>query len=316
MIDFNAAFSRHILLRLLLLLGAALGVALLNLEFISEVYFRNQLTSTGLIINGSIAALFLLGMLKLVWILWRYQREERALAAFVEALEAGLSQPAAEIDADTLIHRRYSTVLRLARDNAAINHSALASMLLANEHTRLSFPKFINNILILTGVFGTIVSLSIALVGASDLLSNADELGNMGLVIHGMSTALSTTITAIVCYLFYGYFYLKLTDAQTHLLSGVEQVTAIHLLPSYSHSSDTLLHDVAGLVQSLKEVAAGMHKAQEENSAAAMRLHEVAAELNRRVGPVGEDIDAIKGLLREGFRLPDADGAAADEGER
>ena len=134
-------------------------------------------------------------------------------------------------------------------------HGALAAMLTADESTRLGVVRFINNILILTGVFGTIVALSIALLGASDLLEGAPGGGNMGLVIHGMSTALSTTITAIVCYLFYGYFNLKLSDAQSHLLGSIEEVTTIYLLPRFSHDSESMLHEVAGLIHEVKPAA-------------------------------------------------------------
>ena len=38
--------------------------------------------------------------------------------------------------------------------------------------------------------------------------------GSLSVVVHGMSTALSTTMTAILAYLFFGYFYLRVIDIQ------------------------------------------------------------------------------------------------------
>jgi septal ring factor EnvC (AmiA/AmiB activator) len=128
----------------------------------------------------------------------------------------------------------------------------------------------------------------------------------MGLVIHGMSTALSTTITAILCYLFYGYFYIKLTDAQTHFLSGVEEVTTVYLLPRHARDSDTMLQEVAGLVHALREAADNLRSTQHEYIEAGTRLNTVAARLDERMRNTTENIDDIKQLLREGFRLPAA----------
>ncbi len=310
MIDLSVNYSRRVLLRLVILLLLAVALIFVGLREISEVYFSNQLTDTGLIINGFIAALFVLGTVKIVMVLMRYQAEESALQRVADALEEGDYQPESEVSAQRLIAQRLAAIRSLSKRNAPVDHSALAATLLASESTRISFARFVNNTLILVGVFGTIVSLSMALVGASNLLSNVESMAGMEQVIHGMSTALSTTMTAIVCYLFFGYFFIKLTDAQTHLLSAIEQVTTLHLLPQYAHSSDTMLHEVAGLVRSLQQVVTQMQQAQGDYLAAGQGLREVVSAVNQQVTPMGQNIEIIKGVLHEGFRLPPKDGDA------
>ena len=304
MIETRRNFSRRMLIRLIVLGVIGVIVLLANLEFINNLYLERQETPVGLIINGGIIMVFLLGLLKVVAALSYYMREESALARFVRQIEVDPKQLLKGVSQKSVIARRYNTILGLSGKYAKINHSALAASLLADESTRVSFAKYVSNILILTGVFGTIVSLSVALVGASSLLDTAQSSGDMGLVIHGMSTALSTTITAILCYLFYGYFYLKLSDAQAHFLSGVEEVTTVYLLPEFSRDSESMLHEVSGLVGSLREATEGMLEIQQEYATAGNRLQEVVTGLGLRLGDTKDDIDAIKKLLREGFRLP------------
>jgi len=312
-------FSRNTLIRMFIL--AALGLALLvwKFDFINNVYFRDQLTSTGLVINGTILGLFLLGLLRIVGILLRYSREESAIRMVIRNLEQGVS-PLLEVPESRIISRRYRTLEALHESSTPINHNALASTLVATESTRSSFPRFISNILILSGVFGTIVSLSIALIGASDLLGATVNTDGMGLVIHGMSTALSTTITAIICYLYFGYFFLKLTDAQTNLVSSVEQVTNNFFLPRFQVQADTVLHQFAGLIRSLHELLGQMRKSQNSYASLAQEMrtsHQAFEDLETRIisalvevyktkiQPVTADMDEIKALLRLGFRLPD-----------
>jgi biopolymer transport protein ExbB/TolQ len=231
-------------------------------------------------------------------------QEEISLARFVRQFSSDPEKLMKGVSPKSVIARRHNTIRKLSEAHARINHSALAATLAADENTRISFTRYVSNILILTGVFGTIVSLSVALMGTSNLLDSTQDSGSMGLVIHGMSTALSTTITAILCYLFYGYFYLKLSDAQTHFLSGVEEVTSVYLLPEYSHDSESMLHEVAGLIHGLRESARGMRDIQQEYAAAGNRLHVIAADLGEQMNGMTRSVDGIKELLREGFRLP------------
>ena len=304
MLDTRPNFSRRVLLRLLVLGVLVLLIVAANLGLLNQLYLENQKTPVGLIINGSILLVFLLGLAKVIAALLYYTREEAALARFVRQFREGSEKVLRGIGHKTVIARRYETIRGLSEDYARINHSALAATLQADESTRTSFAKYVSNILILTGVFGTIVSLSVALVGASNLLDAAQETGDMGLVIHGMSTALSTTITAILCYLFYGYFYIKLIDAQTHFLSGVEEATAVYLLPRHARDSETMLHQVAGLVHALREAAEGMRNIQQDYAEAGARLHTVAARVEERMHGTSGNIEDIKTLLRDGFRLP------------
>jgi MotA/TolQ/ExbB proton channel family len=317
--EFDSNYSRRILLRLVIAAIMLFIIVVISREFILDFYIRSQRTQAGLIINGATLALFLAGLVKIVMGLLYYAREEAALARFIRAVDDDQLDLMVGVDPRTIIHQRYATILRICKQNAPINHGALASLLLADESKRLTFPRFINNVLILMGVFGTIVGLAIALVGAANLLQSEHNLGSMDVLIHGMSVAPATTIIAIVCYIFFGYFYLKLNDAQTHLIAGVEQVTSLYLLPKFSRNADSILHEVANLVGELRRATEDMRDGQSGYGEAGIRLRETAndfsraghrlsmilEELDARMSAMTGDVKVIKGMLRDGFRLPE-----------
>ena len=62
MIQFKANYSRRVLLQLVILSAIIRLLMLINLEFITNIYFKNQATNTGFIVNGSILILFALGL--------------------------------------------------------------------------------------------------------------------------------------------------------------------------------------------------------------------------------------------------------------
>ncbi|MBU0500284.1 MAG: hypothetical protein KJ558_08130 [Gammaproteobacteria bacterium] len=296
--------SRNVLIRLVLLTVVASALIAMNIEFVNEVYFRNQITRTGYIINGGIVLLFLLGMVRIITALLVYVGEESQLARFVANLDAGGEDgPLKEMNKRSLIAIRYATLEKLHQARTPINQSVLASTLVASESTRTSLIRFINNILILTGVFGTIVSLSLALLGASDMLESSVNVSGMGLVIHGMSTALSTTITAIVCYLFIGYFHLKLNDVQTNLVSGIEQITSTHLIPRFQVQTETVLYEFTGLLRSLQGLVRQMEISQDGIANLEKRLTSAIEAHAERTDQFSAEVRTIKHLLKDGFRL-------------
>ena len=303
MVQYKTNYSRSILFQFLVLSLLTGFFLLINNEFLINFYIKNQATNTGYIVNGSILSLFLIGVARLITLLLRYSREENALARFIRNVQNDETLPTQRINKKSLIYNRYISVLEISKHNVAVNHSALASTLSATESTRLSLPRFISNILILTGVFGTIISLSIALVGASDIIDSADGISGMSIVIHGMSTALSTTATAIVCYLFFGYFYMKLTDVQTELLSGIEQATTLYIMPRFTFQTDSMLHEVGSLVKALHEAARVMANTQADFAEAGRNLSALTGNNAESLMRLSADIDEIKSLLRDGFRL-------------
>lgn len=299
------SFSSKILIQLIATVGLIAIAIGWNFEFIYAFYFENQQTQTGILINSAIAALFIFGMANIVYHLLRYKKEEKAIAGLANNIESLKSDLIDGLPAKSIVAKRYWTLKSIQKMNGEINHSALAAMLTADEGTKFGLIRFINNILILTGVFGTIVSLSIALLGASDLIdSAAGSLGGMGLVIHGMSTALSTTITAIFSYVIFGYFYTRLNDVQTHFLSGIEQITSLYLLPQFVPGNEDILHKMSDLIKSVVFAANNLKQTQEVYHASASSLQETINMNRAYIEGLSSELSEIKAILRDGFRLP------------
>ena len=298
-------FSRNTLLLMGLVAMIVIGLLVWQQDLLHTIYLTNQLTTLGLVVNGAILVLFLLGVMRLISLLLHYMREEEALERFVRNLGSDTDDLLTDIPVSRLIARRYLNMRHLHEVRTVIDQNALASTLVAQESTRSSLPKFINNILILTGVFGTILSLAIALLGASDLLGNSVDVHGMGLVVHGMSTALSTTITAILCYLFFGFFYLKLTDAQTNLVSGIEEVTATWLIPRFQVQTESVLNDFSALLDGLQHLVQQMQSAQQAMTASHEGIDSMLHNFQEGQVRLSYDMANIIDLLKRGFRLRD-----------
>ncbi len=302
-INFRYQYS-HRTLWLIVLLGVLLLTLLTwQWELVYDIYFREQLTRLGWLINGAIIALFLTGMAHIVLIVWHYRQEEASVAQFLRNLQQRPERPLRGIDHARLIAQRYDRLQALYDAQQPIDQSALAATLMASESIRQGVPKFVNNTLILTGVFGTIVSLSMALVGASETLENAVSATGMGMVIHGMSTALSTTITAIVCYFYFAYFFARVSDAQTNLVGAIEQITTLHLLPRFQVDTEHVLYEFAGLIRSLQGLAEQMQQTQ---AVLTESEHKVLAAVQAAgTTRIQASLEVIMRQLRTGFRLRD-----------
>jgi cell division protein FtsB len=295
-------YTQKVLTQLLILGVVIIIIGLWQADFLLAVYAQNQLTQVGWFINGGILVLFLAGIYHLV-------REFRRLSAEEQSISQLLSNIRNNSDAtggtrpEALIVKRYNTLQDLHRQHSVINHSALAATLVALESSRISFVKFVHNVLILTGVFGTIVSLSIALLGASEIIVSATEIGSLGMIIHGMSTALSTTMTAIFAYLFYGYFYLRLMDAQTHVISRIEEATSTVLLPQFQIEPERAAEQLTHIVRTAAALVDRLDESQAGYAQVATELRGLLVSYRDEMQRNSEGLSEMTDVLREGFRL-------------
>jgi hypothetical protein len=119
-----------------------------------------------------------------------------------------------------------------------------------------------------------------------------------------MSTALSTTITAILCYLYFGYFNLKLGDVQTRFLGDIEHVTAVYLVPRFEVRVEGVLNRFAELMVSIAELVKRMEQSQRTFEAIELNLLNTLTSYREKMGSVAGDVRKIEDILRAGFRLP------------
>jgi len=314
-----------ILIRMPILLALLATVCFWQRDILYQIYVANQVHAVGMVVNAGIFVLFIGGLLQLVYRFFEYQAEERNIWLFEENHRLG-KQVLMGIGNNSMVAARYQILNKAVEDRVNIDQSALAATLLAEQSSRNSFLKFVHNVLILTGVFGTIISLSLSLIGASELLQIDGTVGNvversaaqessLGVMIYGMSTALSTTMTAIVAYLFFGYFFIKLTDIQTYVISKLEQVTAIAIVPRLADGSSLFTEldesrkkyleatsQLNAMVEELFKAVtdSGMNQKQLDHLVAMQKSIQINSH---HVEQNSERLDRVIDLLQEGFRI-------------
>ncbi len=314
-----------ILIRMPILLALLATVCFWQRDILYQIYVANQVHAVGMVVNAGIFVLFIGGLLQLVYRFFEYQAEERNIWLFEENHRLG-KQVLMGIGNNSMVAARYQILNKAVEDGVNIDQSALAATLLAEQSSRNSFLKFVHNVLILTGVFGTIISLSLSLIGASELLQIDGTVGNvversaaqessLGVMIYGMSTALSTTMTAIVAYLFFGYFFIKLTDIQTYVISKLEQVTAIAIVPRLADGSSLFTEldesrkkyleatsQLNAMVEELFKAVtdSGMNQKQLDHLVAMQKSIQINSH---HVEQNSERLDRVIDLLQEGFRI-------------
>jgi hypothetical protein len=292
------------LLQMLLVLATMGGGLWFYQQPVFEFFNHTQAGLLGLILNGVVVAIFLIGLLRMVLMFISYSREQSVLRRFVKRAQENAASPTYALADSALIVERYNAVQTITRQHGEVNQAALAATLVAGQMSQFTLIRYVNSILILAGVLGTVISLAVALMGAAGLMNSPENMKNMWNIIGGMSNSLSTTVTSIVCYVFFAYFYLCLQDARTQLLANIEDATSLYIMPRFQQTEgNNLMQDVAKLVSELRTAAETVNQVQNRFLQAGERLQLAVGDLQTVMAQSGDNIRVIRESVREGFRL-------------
>lgn len=309
----RAYTSLFLIVGLLLLTSALIFIFR---DVLTPFFYSKQLGTLGVVLNLAIVALFLMGLIRMMSLFVSYAHEEEVLERFVDRVKDNAANPLHKLDSKSLMVERVNALQILYDQNAEINQGSLAAIVAAGESARFTLVRFVHNILIISGVFGTVVSLSVALFSAEGLLNSPDDMQKMGAILGGMSTALKTTITAILCYAMFSYFHLRLQDIRTQLLANLEQTTTLYVMPHFRTTEASIVNDISILTTELRQAAEAVIKIQERFLQAGDRLQLVVDDLQGQISTLGhtfartvetnsDDLRVIRESIREGFRLDD-----------
>ena len=145
--------------------------------------------------------------------------------------------------------------------------------------------------------------MSLALVGASELLSFPQNGGGVSLVIRGMATALSTTMTAIAAYLVLTLIFSRLAASQSSVCQQIELLTLRRLLPLVSRQGGNLVHALALRLKDLNEVATALAEVQDRLTSHLEALRHERHVQNEHGRKLMEALQSVDQTLRKGFRL-------------
>jgi hypothetical protein len=147
------------------------------------------------------------------------------------------------VPADTLIGDRIASILKMKQARAKVNVDALqqSTMLKESASSSLSFPSYVVSLVMMLGLFGTFVGLSLMVVDIQQALPGGDNatatqwaasVSGLGKILAGKKTAFSATLAGLFFSIVVSALNFALARAQSAFYDALERFTAEDLLPS------------------------------------------------------------------------------------
>lgn len=247
-------YAQGVLVQLILAMILFAGLLAWKIDAIRNIYLPEHSSLIAMMVNGFIVLLFLTGVAALLRVYAHYRFEEGQIGLYLRKRATEEANPILSLSPESSLSRRYFKMEELHDKRTAINHDALASLMRTEEALYKSLPRFVNNMLMLIGGFGALATLILALMGASNMLGSQTGGEASSTLISAMNTAMNSTAAAMVCFIFYTYFYYRISDVQNHFFSRIEDIIITCIAPEFSFDSESINRETDALVKELAEL--------------------------------------------------------------
>lgn len=211
-------------------------------------------TSSSLIINSVILAFLVFALIRLLLVILMLREEKNAVDDLRESADSLLKQypapPILELVKDlkdsSVVKRRFVEFQKIK-----FNGKELSIELIQKVQSNIRLPDSVSSrriagILVLLGLLGTLLGLSVGVNQMESLLNSKQNFNsitdNMLGFIQGMSTAFSTTLAGIVATLFLMFIIFLVEKFRNNIEASFELIVVSQVLPvySFSHKKDDL----------------------------------------------------------------------------
>jgi len=155
-----------------------------------------------------------------------------------------LSELSQGVPVESLIGDRLATIGKMKQVRARVNIDALqqSSILKESSHWSLSFPGYVVSLVMMLGLLGTFIGLSLMVVDIQHALPDAtaqadasrwaDSVSSLGRILAGKKTAFSATLAGLFFSIVVSSLNFTLARAQAEFYDRLERFTSEELLPA------------------------------------------------------------------------------------
>ncbi len=221
----------------ILVLGVLMYIASsVILYFAGFIYSPNNLH-----ISVLISSLFVVATIMLIALLSQLQRESTALDK-VETSVIVSKENLEEVKnslPESWVKDRINKVASLAMLHAEIKEQQMSKIVEERYKVSGNMIRFIANSMIFVGLLGTFLGIIQSAQGFESALKGSPTGGpsasynDISAIIGGLDKALGTSIVGVIASLILGFMLLSVRNFQHHLISRLEEVSMLRILPYY-----------------------------------------------------------------------------------